>query len=410
VDCGEVGLSHVINLSDAGKQYVKYKDTPSLVTRVRRLRNRTSKSLLWAVRHVDLEVARGECVGVIGRNGSGKSTMLQLVAGTTRPSEGRVRVAGRVAPLISVGVGFHPELTGRENVFINGMILGMSKRDLERQFDSIVDFSEVEAFIDTPVKFYSSGMFVRLGFAVAVHVRPEVLLVDEVLAVGDLAFQLKCFERISEIRTSGATILVVSHNLNAIRRLCDRTLLLHDGRHRYIGDNEEAIAQYQAVMNEPRRTQDNADFEPASRVVVIESMEIIGPDGHVTTEVPGHQQMTVRMRASFTEQVDDPVFGLAVFSDSGVPVYSDNSPFRRKHAYRAGERITCDIVLHNPLAAGDYRVSAGVFKSDLVTVLAGTRQHGFSVSGGAATGVADLRADFKITKARAGVEPIEETA
>src|SRR5438105_3898304 len=180
-----------------------------LVTAALQFRNRTRRSRLWAVRHVDLDVAPGECVGVIGRNGSGKSTLLQMIAGVTAPTEGSVAVHGRVAPLISVGVGFHPELTGRENVFVNGAILGMSRSTIEQRLDDIVEFSEIAAFIDTPVKFYSSGMAVRLGFSVAIYAHPEVLLVDEVLAVGDLSFQLKSYERMMEIRQSGTTILVV---------------------------------------------------------------------------------------------------------------------------------------------------------------------------------------------------------
>jgi ABC-type polysaccharide/polyol phosphate transport system ATPase subunit len=390
----------VITLEDAGKRYVKYKDQPSLVQRVRSLRNRTTKTPFWAVRHVDLEIEPGECVGVIGRNGSGKSTMLQMVAGCTRPTEGRVRVGGRVAPLISVGVGFHPELTGRENVFVNGEILGMSRADLAKRFDSIVAFSEIEGFIDTPVKFYSSGMFVRLGFAVAIHVEPEVLLVDEVLAVGDLSFQLKCFDRMTEIRESGATVMVVSHNLNAVRRLCNRTMLLHDGRHRFTGDTEEAISQYHEVINEPREIEDAVDpgsWERGS--VVIESVEILDPKGKVTANVPGHDQMTVRMRMRFAERVESPVFGLAIHSESGIPVYSDSSFGAGKRVYRAGDAATCDIVLQNTLGTGTYRVTAGVFSKDRVTNLARTRPQVFFVSGRKAGGVADLVAKFEVTKA-----------
>src|SRR5207302_5234688 len=196
------------------------------------------------------EVQSGECIGVIGRNGSGKSTLLQMVAGVTSPTEGTVRVRGRIAPLVSVGVGFHPELTGRENVYVNGTILGLTRAEIDRRFDSILDFSGIHAFIDTPVKFYSSGMFVRLGFAVAVEATPDVLLVDEVLAVGDVAFQLKCFRRMAEIREQGTTVVVVSHNLNAIRQLCDRALVLHDGTMRHDGDVDDGIGIYHSLLGE----------------------------------------------------------------------------------------------------------------------------------------------------------------
>jgi ABC-type polysaccharide/polyol phosphate transport system ATPase subunit len=389
----------VIEIQGAGKRYIKYKDRPGLLKRAWSLRNRTQKSHFWAIRDVNLEVEEGECVGVIGRNGSGKSTMLQLVAGTTRPSEGRVIVQGRVAPLISVGVGFHPELTGRENVFINGMILGMSKEQLTKRFDSIVAFSEIEAFIDTPVKFYSSGMFVRLGFSVAIHVEPEVLLVDEVLAVGDLAFQLKCFERISEIRESGSTILVVSHNLNAIRRLCNRAMLLHDGTHRYTGDTEEAISLFHEVINEPRELEDSVEPGAWERgLVTIESLEVLDAEGRAGGSVPGHAPMTVRMNLRFDGRVESPVFGLSVHNETGVAVYSDSSRPGRKRVYRPGERVTCDIVLQNSLSTGTYRVTAGVFKSDMKTSLARTRPTAFFVSGRKAGGIADLAAQFEVTR------------
>src|SRR5690242_6134829 len=168
-------MSSLITLDNVGKRYTKFEDAPMLVSAALRFRARTKRSQLWAVRNVSLEVAAGECIGVIGRNGSGKSTLLQMVAGVTAPTEGRVAVRGKVAPLISVGVGFHPELTGRENVYVNAAILGLPRRETERRFDAIVDFAEIEDFIDTPVKFYSSGMYVRLGFAVATQVDPDVL-------------------------------------------------------------------------------------------------------------------------------------------------------------------------------------------------------------------------------------------
>src|SRR5690349_16980829 len=215
-----------------------------LVSRLFQLRNRTRRSALWALRRATFGVGRGECVGVVGRNGSGKSTLLQMLAGVTAPTEGRVTVQGRVAPLISVGVGFHPELTGRENVYVNATILGLRREEIDRRFDEIASFAEIGEFLETPVKFYSSGMFVRLGFAVSAMSEPDVLLIDEVLAVGDLAFQLKCFERLERLRESGATVVLVTHNLNAVRRLCERTLVIHNGELRHDGDTVEALSLY----------------------------------------------------------------------------------------------------------------------------------------------------------------------
>ena len=392
---------HHIQLDDAGKQYVKYDDTPMLVKRLK-VRNRTKRSKLWAVRHVDLTVDEGECVGIIGRNGSGKSTLLQMVAGTTRPSEGLVTVNGRVAPLISVGVGFHPELTGMENVYLNGMILGMSRTDLDRRLDSIIAFSEVEEFINTPVKFYSSGMTVRLGFSVAIHVEPEVLLVDEVLAVGDFPFQLKCFERMDEIRRAGTTILVVTHNLNAVRRLCDRAVLLHDGTHRYTGDTEEAISLFHEVADEAREIEDDGAVgasdgsEPGT--ATIESVTVIGSDGQPTANVRSNDEMIVRMQIRFDRDCDSPLFGLAVLTDKGVPVYSDNSPRLTQQLFPAGSRATVDMTLDTALTTGSYQLTAGVMKKDSVTRLARARPVHFYVAGRPSPhGVADLRGRFEVT-------------
>src|SRR5215470_13963358 len=184
----------------------------------------------WALRDVSFEVRRGEVLGIIGRNGAGKSTLLKVLSRITEPSEGRVTIRGRVASLLEVGTGFHPELTGRENIFLNGAILGMTRAEIRRKFDQIVAFAEVERFLDTPVKRYSSGMYVRLAFAVAAHLEPEILLVDEVLAVGDAEFQRKCLGKMSEVADEGRTVLFVSHNHSALRSLCTHGIVLRDGR------------------------------------------------------------------------------------------------------------------------------------------------------------------------------------
>ena len=183
----------------------------------------------WAIRDVSFEVHRGEALGIIGQNGAGKSTILKLLYNITTPTKGRIAVNGRLAALIEVASGFHPELTGRENVFLNGSLLGMKRREIKRKLDSIVDFAGVSAFIDTPVKRYSSGMYLRLGFAIAAHLDPDILLLDEVLAVGDAVFQTRCIERINQLRNAGTTIVFVSHNLSAVQSLCDRVFLLRQG-------------------------------------------------------------------------------------------------------------------------------------------------------------------------------------
>jgi lipopolysaccharide transport system ATP-binding protein len=200
----------------------------------------------WALTDVSFEVKQGEVVGIIGRNGAGKSTLLKILSRITEPTEGRVRIKGRVASLLEVGTGFHPELTGRENIFLNGAILGMTRAEIKRKFDEIVAFAEIEKFLDTPVKRYSSGMYVRLAFAVAAHLEPEILIVDEVLAVGDAEFQKKCLGKMQDVSKGGRTVLFVSHNMSAIRALCRRAVVLDEGQIEFIGDVAEGIRHYNA--------------------------------------------------------------------------------------------------------------------------------------------------------------------
>ncbi len=198
----------------------------------------------WALDDVSFEVKQGDRVGIIGRNGAGKSTLLKILSRITEPTKGRVSIKGRVASLLEVGTGFHPELTGRENIFLNGAILGMTRVEIKRKFDEIVDFAEIEKFLDTPVKRYSSGMYVRLAFAVAAHLEPEILIVDEVLAVGDAQFQKKCLGKMEEVGKEGRTVLFVSHNLSAVRRLCARSLWIDRGQVSFLGDTEKTIQSY----------------------------------------------------------------------------------------------------------------------------------------------------------------------
>ncbi len=206
---------------------------------------------LWALRNIDLEIGQGERIGIIGRNGAGKSTLLKVLSRITEPTTGRFSMNGRVASLLEVGTGFHPELTGRENIFLNGAILGMNKREIKRKFDEIVEFAETEKFLDTPVKRYSSGMYMRLAFSVAAHLDPEILIVDEVLAVGDVAFQKKCLGRMQQVGSEGRTVLFVSHNMAAIKTLCDRAVLLDQGCVACQGPVEQTIQSYVTTGENP---------------------------------------------------------------------------------------------------------------------------------------------------------------
>ncbi len=207
-------------------------------------KNKSSKSDFWALKDVSFEIKQGEVVGIIGRNGAGKSTLLKILSRITEPTEGYAEIRGRVGALLEVGTGFHPELTGRENIYLNGSILGMKRREIAKKFDEIVDFAEVEKFIDTPVKHYSSGMYVRLAFAVAAHLEPEILIVDEVLAVGDASFQKKCLGKMGNVAKKGRTVLFVSHNMGAVKSLCKSAILLAAGQITTTGETEAIIDSY----------------------------------------------------------------------------------------------------------------------------------------------------------------------
>ncbi len=270
-----------------------------------------SQDSIWALKDVDFDVRHGEVIGIIGRNGAGKSTVLKILSRITEPTRGRVTIRGRVASLLEVGTGFHPELSGRENIFLNGAILGMTRTEIQRKFDEIVAFAEVERFLDTPVKRYSSGMYVRLAFAVAAHLEPEILLIDEVLAVGDVAFQQKCLGKMSDIAGEGRTVLFVSHNLGAIGALCDRAILLNEGR--LIGDGEvgSVVNQYLSLGN-------NHDCPVVQRRVdttrpaQVTRVSVIGPDGESALHLPYDRPFDVVVEIHVHTRISDAYLGLSI--------------------------------------------------------------------------------------------------
>ncbi len=387
----------LISITDAGKRYTKFEEAPMLASAALRFRARTKRSTLWAVRHVDFEVAPSECVGIIGRNGSGKSTLLQMLAGVTAPTEGRVRVRGKVAPLISVGVGFHPELTGRENVYVNAAILGLTRSQVDARFDAIVDFADIGDFIDTPVKFYSSGMFVRLGFAVAVNVDPSVLLIDEVLAVGDMAFQVKCFDKMHEIRNSGATVVVVSHNLNAIRRMCDRTMVLHQGERRFTGATADAVSLFHQLIGE---TRDLDDEEVAfGGLATVESWDLVDAAGVAHGYAEPGDRLRFVAEVAFAAPLVDPVFAFSITSERGAMVYGEASYDMKSGAFAAGERTTVRIDVAPELATGSYKAQLGVVdRAGNETVAAAAPVHFYAHGRNMVQGLVDLGGAFSVDR------------
>src|SRR5947209_3163202 len=239
-----------------------------------KLLKREKKEAFWALKDVDLEVKQGEVLGLIGRNGAGKTTLLKILSRITRPTSGWAEIYGRVGSLLEVGTGFHPELTGRENTFLSGAVLGMSKREIARKFDEIVGFAELEKFIDTPAKHYSTGMYVRLAFAVAAHLEPEILLVDEVLAVGDLEFQKKCLGKMGEVSKGGRTIVFVSHQIGQIRRLCERVIWIDRGAVKRDGEVLDVVSAYETASAE-RAPQESADQGLSSRDIQFKTWELL---------------------------------------------------------------------------------------------------------------------------------------
>jgi len=323
-----------------------------------------SKEDFWALKDIRFEIRQGERVGIIGRNGAGKSTLLKILSRITEPAEGRIELLGKVSAMLEVGTGFNPELTGRENIYLNGAILGMTKEEIDKKFKAIVDFSEIGKFIDTPAKRYSSGMYVRLAFSVASHLDPDILIIDEVLAVGDQRFRQKCLDRMKEISRSNKTILCVSHQMNVIRELCDRVIVLHSGRVVYDGNVEGGIKVY---LNEEREI--NADFYDLSsvaRAVVASgearllSFEILNNEERklgLSDELRFHikwksetQAEKVKLRVIIRDE-EDAAVGLAL-----SPPLCDT---------KAGGEYSHTLVFDtNALFPGEYRASLALFVSD----------------------------------------------
>ena len=301
----------------------------------------------WALKDVSFEVKQGEVVGIIGRNGAGKSTLLKILSRITEPTEGRVRIRGRVASLLEVGTGFHPELTGRENIFVNGAILGMTRQDILRKFDEIVAFAEIEKFLDTPVKRYSSGMYVRLAFAVAAHLDPEILIIDEVLAVGDAEFQKKCLGKMHDVATDqGRTVLFVSHNMAAVARLCTRGILLERGRPSLDGNIEAVVSGYNKATIYSGARAPLASDQPAICSVRIDDAQL-----H-----QGNLRVSVEFRSP--RKLDPPLVGVVVHNHNGTPMFGVNTQMTSEFKPAAiSEGVATLEVTNLPLHSGLYKLS-----------------------------------------------------
>jgi len=326
-----------------------------------RIRNQNSDHI-WALKNVSFEVKRGEVVGIIGRNGAGKTTLLKILSRITEPTEGRAEVYGRVGSLLEVGTGFHPELTGRENIYLNGAILGMKRAEIDRKFNEIVAFAEIEKFMDTPVKHYSSGMYVRLAFAVAAHLEPEILLVDEVLAVGDAAFQKKCLGKMKDVTEEGRTVLFVSHNMDAIRRLCGWAILLDNGQIKVMGETAHCVSQYvlQAVRRGGRVVFDPPHQLKNGMPALLHTVQIEDESGHVTTRFSARSPIRVRIEWESYERIYKPRIGFVMQTSDGFDVLTAVDANSWALGWLPpGRRVSSCVIPGGLLNEGEYVIDIG---------------------------------------------------
>jgi ABC-type polysaccharide/polyol phosphate transport system ATPase subunit len=402
-----------VNVSKVYRKYARKKQFATLKSALLKgslIRDLQPDETFPALRGVSFSVPKGCTYGVIGRNGSGKSTLLKCVAGITRPNEGRVTVDGRISALIELGAGFHPEISGRENVFINGIMLGLSKREIMRRFDEIVEFAELEDFIDAPVKTYSSGMYMRLGFAVAIHVDPDVLLIDEVLAVGDQGFTVKCLDKFAEFRRRNKTILLVTHSLDLVEKFCDRALWLDKGKTLAEGEPKRVVASYLldvgkdeeaqlakqeaasvAAVSEQRDGQAPAAGEarvalsampsdvvdtPAnmfqategrwgSREVEITEVSLHAADGEVSHVFQSGEPMEVRLKTRSHQPLRDFVFGIGLFNAEGLCCYGTNTHIEElEPAEISGDGEVRFYIASLDLVEGTYKIDVAAHRLD----------------------------------------------
>lgn len=330
------------------------------------LSHSSTREEFWALKDVSFEIKQGDRIGIIGRNGAGKSTLLKILSRITEPTAGKIRIKGRVASLLEVGTGFHPELTGRENIFLNGAILGMTKAEIAKKFDEIVAFSEIEKFLDTPVKRYSSGMYVRLAFAVAAHLEPEILIVDEVLAVGDAQFQKKCLGKMEEVGKEGRTVLFVSHNMGTISVLCDKCILMEKGRVKLYGNTSEVISAYnsiedkQSIMKIETSMRNRGD----GRISFLECSIMDTTEEQKNTFLIGEDiRLEIKLDSKFNGKMS---FWLIIFDSSGRPLLSSHQrDIEKLIEINEGVYKLVYQTKNIGLMPGDYIVTAGAFDDKL---------------------------------------------
>ena len=379
-----VSMDSVIKIKHVGKRYRIGGLHPGYMTfremlggvvtaPFRKLKHGNGYQTLWALSDINLEIGQGELVGIIGHNGAGKSTLLKILSRVTKPTTGEVELFGRIGSLLEVGTGFHPDLTGRENIFLSGAILGMRRAEIERKFDDIVAFSELEKFIETPVKWYSSGMYVRLAFSVAAHLEPEILMMDEVLAVGDAAFQQKCLDKMHDIRQQGRTILFVSHDMAAITRLCKRVVLLESGKVTFDGEPRAVVKHYlsSSLKTGALREWSDQGNAPGDEVVRLRRVRVRAEDGDTIAVIDIQRPFGIELTYDVLEEGHVLVPVLEFYNEEGTELFSTHdtiSDWRRNPRQR--ETYTSTVwIPGNLLAEGSLLGHVSIMSHFPATVL-----------------------------------------
>jgi len=401
-------MSLSIQFDHVSKRYRIGRGIPTLRGLLGRRNTLQPDKYHWALRSVSFELRAGESLGVIGPNGAGKTTILKLLSRVTFPTSGNIKVNGRSSALIELGAGFHPDLTGRENIYLNGTILGLRHKEIEARFDQIVEFAGIGQYLDTPVKRYSSGMYARLGFAVAAHVDPEVLLVDEVLAVGDMAFRRKCYERMLHLLENGTTLVLVSHDFGAIQKVCSRCLVLYRGDLAYDGPAVEAVAAYSNLLRTAASEASQANVPESGALkqmvmthgAVIGSVHMLHADGKPGFSFVTGETVRVRMEAKFHERAPSPVLACTVRQPDGLIVYNFTTDWANLQTpdFEADTLALIEYTLELNLLSGTYHLGVDLAYADLSRYYDRLdRAADFVVtSSNDVRGIADLRAAFNV--------------
>ena len=385
---------YAIEVQDVHKKFKIYYDKGRTLKERLLFRNRNRSEERWVLQGIDFKVKKGEAIGLIGENGAGKSTMLKLMTRIIYPDQGSITMCGRVSSLIELGAGFHPDMSGRENIYTNASIFGLTRKEIDARLQDIIDFSELEEFIDNPVRTYSSGMYMRLAFAVAINVDADILLIDEILAVGDAAFQAKCFHKLREIKAAGTTIVIVSHSLGQIEQICDRSIWFKDGKIQrqgvpkeihlhyldFMGRKnqqpvkeksvcEDVVAESMAEHEDTEQTQQQAEekdaFRWGSKEAVILGVKLLDSTGQEKTVFKTGEQMTIQLQYKCSRKIEDAVIGIGIFRNDGLQCYGVNTNIDRYGDITLKDKgqIQC-ILRDNELLEGEYLLDVAIHKED----------------------------------------------